>query len=607
MNKKKEYEQGVACAILCSLLWGFLPVYWKSLVPINPVLILLYRIVLAFGFALILALYFYKWDGIIKPLKEKGILRTFFIAGILISFNWGTYIWAVSNNHVIQTCIGYYIEPLFICIFGILFFHERMNRYKLTAFLLACVGVAVILVYYRQVPMIALSLAVSFAAYAAIKKKYKLDAVLALLYETMFLVPFALAAILHFELNGKGAAAAATPYQWGLLALAGILTGTPLLLFAMAANRINLITLGITEYISPSITLLLGIFLFREPFDKIQLITFSIIWVGLVIFTIGEIKENRTSIEECDMTALIKGLDSNGRFRFPADIARVTAGAGGEAVLIAGSEKTALIDCGMAYCGEALAENIGKELKDRSLDYVLLSHTHYDHIGGLPYLRRVWPGLTAFGAEYGKKVLEKDSALKQIEILSKTAWKTYCGENAETAVLMDGLKIDRTVRERDIISLGDRELHIYETPGHTNCSLTFLLTPEKILFPSETIGVYAGEGLMITGMLKSCRETIESIEKCRNINADIIVSPHFGVVPDLDAKSYWDLARESVDRNRRFILNKLTEGASFEKIMEEYTKEFYYERVSYEQPREAFLLNAQHMIRNLMKEFHERA
>ena len=298
INHKKEYEQGVAFAILCAVLWGILPVYWKALVPIDPILILFYRIVLAFGYALVLALIFYKWEGIIKPLKEKGVARTFFFAGILISLNWGIYIWAVSNNHVIQTCIGYYIEPLIVCIFGIFLFKERLNKYKLTAFVLACAGVAVILIYYHQIPVIALSLAVSFATYAAIKKKLKLDAVLALLYETMLLVPFALAVILYFELNGKGAVANADHVQWGLLALAGILTGTPLMLFAMAANRISLVTLGITEYISPSITLLLGIFVFKEPFDKIQLVTFGVIWVGLVIFTLGEMKESREKNDE---------------------------------------------------------------------------------------------------------------------------------------------------------------------------------------------------------------------------------------------------------------------------------------------------------------------
>lgn len=291
IKNKKEYKQGVAFAILCAALWGFLPIYWKALKPFDPILVLFYRILLAGIFALFLALYFYKWEGIVKPLKEKGIARTFFIAGILVSFNWGVYIWAINNGQIIQTSIGYYMEPLIVCVFGIVFFKERMNRYKLTAFLMACAGVAVILVYYREIPIVALSLAVSFATYAAIKKKVKLDAVLALLYETMFLVPVAVIAIIY--LTGKGAVSGAEPFHWGLLVLAGIMTGTPLMLFAMAANRVSLITLGITEYISPSITLLLGIFYFREPFDRIQLVTFGIIWVGLVIFTIGEIKENR--------------------------------------------------------------------------------------------------------------------------------------------------------------------------------------------------------------------------------------------------------------------------------------------------------------------------
>lgn len=289
MNNK-DYKQGIAYAILCAVLWGVLPVYWKSLVPINPLLIMLYRIVLVCIFAFIVSIIIYKWKGIITPLKQKGIARNFFISGLLISINWSIYIWAVSADHIIETCIGYYIEPLFVCLFGVFAFKEVLNIQKKMALVIATIGVMVMIIYYGEIPLIALSLAVTFASYAAIKRKYQLTAIIALLYETMFLAPFALAVILYMEFTGQGAYVMGEPHQWALLAVAGIITGIPLLLFSLAANRIPLVSLGLTEYISPSMALVLGIFLYKEPFDIIQLVTFVIIWIGLVVFTLGEMK-----------------------------------------------------------------------------------------------------------------------------------------------------------------------------------------------------------------------------------------------------------------------------------------------------------------------------
>lgn len=293
LKNNKEYKQGIACAILCATLWGILPIYWKSLYPIDSMLIIFYRIVLVGVFSFAVSLKLHKWKGIIEPLKQKGIVGRFLIAGLMISTNWSIYVWAVSTNHIIQTSIGYYIEPLLVCLFGVILFKEKLNKYKIFALILASCGVLIMILYFGQFPFISLSLAITFATYAAIKKKHQLNAVLALLYETMFLVPIALIFIVCMEIKGIGVIGVAQPYQLLLLSLAGIITGIPLMLFAMAANRISMIALGLTEYISPSLGLLLGVFVYQEPFEKIQIITFIMIWIGLAIFTLGEIKESK--------------------------------------------------------------------------------------------------------------------------------------------------------------------------------------------------------------------------------------------------------------------------------------------------------------------------
>ncbi len=291
--ERKQYSIGMSCALGCAGLWGVLPIYWHSLRPIDSMLIIFYRIFLVGVTTFLAAWKLYGREKLFAPMKNKRLLTTFIMAGILITANWSIYIWAVNADYVIQTCIGYYIEPLMVCIFGVILFKETLNKYKIAALGLALLGVMVILIHFRELPLIALSLALTFATYAAIKKKYQMEALITLFYETAFLAPFALIFILYYEMNGRGAFSMAQPYQIGLLALVGILTASPLALFAMAANRISMVSLGITEYISPSISLVIGIFMFKEPFDSIQFLAFVIIWIGLAYFTYGEIKESK--------------------------------------------------------------------------------------------------------------------------------------------------------------------------------------------------------------------------------------------------------------------------------------------------------------------------
>ena len=239
----------------------------------------------------------YGIKEVLKPWQDKRLVLRNIAAGLLITFNWSLYIWAVNADFVIQTCIGYYIEPLMVCVFGIVFFKEKLEKHKLIAIIFAGVGLTVILIHFMQIPFIALGLALSFATYAAIKKTSELPPLISLFYETVFLMPIALAVIIYLEVSGRGALDTGAPYQYVLLLLCGVFTAVPLGLFGVSAQKVPLTTLGITQYLSPSIALVIGIFIMNEPFDMVQLISFIIIWIGLVFFTMGEIKKEKSAPE----------------------------------------------------------------------------------------------------------------------------------------------------------------------------------------------------------------------------------------------------------------------------------------------------------------------
>ena len=297
----KEYKQGMISAIGCAFWWGFMPIYWKMLNPIDSAVIIFYRIVLVAAVCFLLALKVHGMDEIRKQFGKPGIKLRYFIAGLLITLNWSIYIWAVNAGMVIQTCIGYYIEPLIVCVFGVFLFREKLDKYKVIALILATAGVAVVIIHFGQIPLIALSLGISFALYAAMKKNFTMPPLLSLLFETVFLMPAALCVVIWLEVSGNGALAAVDMGKYLLLMFCGLFTAFPLLLFANAANKLDLFVLGLTEYISPTISLFISIYLFKEPFDSIQLIAFGIIWVGLVFFSYGEyrhVKQARSDKEE---------------------------------------------------------------------------------------------------------------------------------------------------------------------------------------------------------------------------------------------------------------------------------------------------------------------
>ena len=286
----------------------------------------------------------------------------------------------------------------------------------------------------------------------------------------------------------------------------------------------------------------------------------------------------------------------------PNNIIRVTAGDGGEVYLITGREETAVIDCGMAFCGEQLVRNIREALGERPLDFVLVTHTHYDHIGGIPFLRRAWPDLTVLGDTHGKKTLKKPSAQRLIRKLSQTAAELFGGTLPEYDE--SEMAIDEIVKDGDIVDLGNVQIEVIKTPGHTRCSLAYFLRNESILFASETTGVPDENGVE-PSYLTSYVDTLDSIKRCKSLHPKYIVTPHYGPVEGDYARDYWDLALKTMENSREFILRLHREGYDKQDIMKRYAKRFRTEQSLSQQPKEAFELNAGRTIDVILKEFGE--
>lgn len=292
------------------------------------------------------------------------------------------------------------------------------------------------------------------------------------------------------------------------------------------------------------------------------------------------------------------------RFDFPDYIEYVTAGAGGDTLLVFGSEKTALHDCGMAFCAKEAIANIERALKKHgrdTLDYILLSHSHYDHIGALPYLKKRWPNAIICGAQKAKDVFERPNALKLMEKLGTEARDIF--SDSKEPILAEGFVVDRVVSEGDRIELGDEYFYVIETKGHTDCSLTYVLEPYSIMFLSESTGVLGNEGIIDTTILKSYRQSMESVEKCKNYGAKRLISPHFGIVPEYFNDEYWKLFKKLAEEKKALFCALMKKGMTEEEMLKIFDKEYWNERLEQGQPKAAFLINGKAFIDMIIKEF----
>ena len=278
-------RKGILYATACYTAWGLFPIYFKAINEISPLEILFHRMLWALLFLVMVLAWRKQWRWIPELLKKPKLIAGFASSAILLSTNWFIYIWAVNNDHVIDASLGYFITPLVSVFLGYVVLHERMRPAQWRAIGLAASGVVWLGFQTGHPPWIGISLACSFGAYGLLRKTAALGALEGLSLETFLLLPFALAYLTFLAVNGQsGFLHSATSTQLLLLA-AGPITAIPLLLFAAGARRIPLATLGLLQYISPSIQLILGVWLFHETFNTGKLIGFATIWIALLIYS----------------------------------------------------------------------------------------------------------------------------------------------------------------------------------------------------------------------------------------------------------------------------------------------------------------------------------
>ena len=291
-------QKGVIWATGAYVVWGVLPIYWKTLQHVPSAEILTSRVLWACLFTLLIVILMGNLSTLRNDLialwRNKKAFWSLFSASFLITANWFLYIWAVNSSHMVETSLGYYINPLVSVLLGIFFLKERLTKAQLAAFFIAAIGVLILTVSYGRFPWLAFALALSFGLYGLMKKTIKLDALRGLTIETMFVLPFAIIFYVYLFINGKAVLFHDTFQTDFLLLLTGTATAIPLLLFTKGAQNIPLYMIGFLQYIAPTCMLILGVIIYGESFELIDMISFSFIWFALILFTVSKVLEART-------------------------------------------------------------------------------------------------------------------------------------------------------------------------------------------------------------------------------------------------------------------------------------------------------------------------
>lgn len=292
----ENYKQGIFFGLAAYVLWGILPVYWKALELVSPFEILSSRFMWSCVFVFLLIIFQKKWPLFAKEVKlvfsnvKTGAAMV--AAGITISFNWGTFIWAVNNGHIVETSMGYYINPLVSILFAVVFLRERLDKMQLAAITCAFIGVASMVYSFGKIPWVSLTLAFTFALYGLLKKILPVSALTSIMLETLLITPLAL--VYEYSLWQQGLSFYASGNLQVIMMLtgAGVVTAIPLLLFTAGARLLPLKIIGFLQYISPTLTLLIGVFVYNEAFTASHLLAFGWIWAALLLFIVSQLRSN---------------------------------------------------------------------------------------------------------------------------------------------------------------------------------------------------------------------------------------------------------------------------------------------------------------------------
>ena len=298
-------QKGALGVLGCYVFWGMLPIFWKQLDAVNSIYILGCRIVWSVVFAvLLLALRRNRFAEVRAILRDKPLCKRLTLAGITICINWGMYIWAVTNGHIIDASLAYYLSPILTILLGTVVCREKLSRIQWTAVAIALAGIVIAVIRYRRIPWVALIIGGTFALYSALKKTVHTDSVAAVFAETLVLAPFALLLLLWMEVQGTGAIGVLHGWQWGLIPLAGVVTTVPLMLFSAGIQTTSMTLAGILTYVSPTLQLLISVLLYQEEFTTTHAILFGFVWSGLVLYLVsGFLQERKHKNEEDTLCA----------------------------------------------------------------------------------------------------------------------------------------------------------------------------------------------------------------------------------------------------------------------------------------------------------------